>query len=134
MVVRQMGPDDQGYVLRTWVDSLYHSREDLQAYTSLEGFQGLAMLPHRRALQRLDVLVLEVDGVLIGWVAYSRMALWYVYVAKPWRGKGLASRLVRALPSTPQLVACVTPSWVQWAGHSLLGPWRWEPKLWAVVY
>ena len=131
---RAMTPTDYGYVLDSWVGSLYDGRDDLKALTSKAGFAELAMCPHRRVLDRLDVIVCEVDGVLVGWVATSRKAVWYVYVAKAWRRRGVARALInRTCASTHELCACITRAWAHFAGAALVGPYRWEPKLWAAA-
>lgn len=116
------------YAHKTWSRSLYHERADYQHITE-RGFADLWAAPLRSAIGRSRVLVAVIEDLCVGVIIFDGPRLWYVYVSKEYRRRGIGAELLRlALGDVTPLCACVTPSWEKWSRKPAL--WRWKPQLW----
>lgn len=101
--IRAAEPDDQGYVVTTWMDSLRSSR----AYNTPEGRRPGAHWWHENIATAIDALLERRDVHLliahqghriVGWLAYTLAGgtpvVHYVYVRNRERQRGIASALI----------------------------------------
>lgn len=98
--IRDLKHEDAGFVLTTWVNGYFYGNKDFKICSIAD--QHAVLKPAIQIIAQNSnyrMLVLAEDpNVIIGYIAYAKDTLHWIYLKKAWRNQKLTKKLLENLP------------------------------------